>query len=69
VFYANFSNISAISWREQILSLNLKLLDKIRQRLNENVSIFAEQLYTLAEVFKGQNIFLPIIQKQLIIFY
>ena len=47
-----------------------ELLNKIRQRPNENVPIFAERLYTLAEeVFKGQNIFLPIIQKQLIIFF
>jgi len=47
-----------------------ELLNKIKQRPNENVPIFAERLYTLAEeVFKGQNIFLPIIQKQLINFF
>ena len=43
-----------------------ELLNKIKQKPGENVPIFAERLYTLAEeVFKGENIQLGVIQKQL----
>ncbi|VDI26577.1 Hypothetical predicted protein [Mytilus galloprovincialis] len=46
------------------------LLSKIKQKHGENVPIFAERLYNLAEeVFKDQNVNLPIIQKQLVNFF
>ncbi|CAG2243486.1 unnamed protein product [Mytilus edulis] len=46
------------------------LLSKIKQKHGENVPIFAERLHNLAEeVFKDQNVNLPIIQKQLVNFF
>ena len=47
-----------------------ELLSKLKQKPGENVPIFAERLYNLAEeVFKDQNVMLPIIQKQLVNFF
>jgi len=33
VFNANFSNISAISWREQILQINIKIYQTLRNKI------------------------------------
>jgi len=47
-----------------------ELLSKIKQKPGENVPIFAERLYNLAaEVFRDQNVMLPIIQSQLVNFF
>lgn len=47
-----------------------ELISKIKQRPGETVPIFAERLYNLAEeVFKDQNVMLPIIQSQLVNFF
>ena len=47
-----------------------EMLGKIKQKPGENVPIFAERLYNLAEeVFKDENVLQPIIQKQLVNFF